>query len=349
MKSLIAIFVLVSVFHPGLTVQPFSDINEAIFHALDVVLRQEMRTGNPATGLPILAPFQSPNEEVSMSFGHLVDLDGELRNVRLDGLDTYQIFDVRLSLLTMRLAFDFMWPQLLATGWYNLNGRFAGLIPIYGQGNYRIDPRSKRGVHEGESRLNFNLIIIFICPRFTWLWLRRCSICGPARKSQHNPHRRSSECAVVGRKNQRLKSNIAAQITRLCIFLAGHPGRTGRRWFGRCHKQGHARPDSEAAGDSPEWNQRIRQRLFAAQNKSLPEQSHARRFNESDAIIVRVLFLFDALLLLSSVSLAATKNKNLAEKFFVINSQLFFLARSKGRWGGVTPETKNQRAADEKM
>lgn len=227
----------------------------------------------------------------------------------------------------------------VSPGWFRFTGREI----------IALTRGVREELHEGESRLNFNLIIFFICPRFTWLWLRRCSICGPARKSQHNPHRRSSECAVVGRKNQRLKSNIAGQITLSCIFLAGHPGRTGRRWFGRCHKQGHARPGSEAAGDSPEWNQRIRQRLFAAQNKSLPEQSHARRFNESDAIIVRVLFLFDALLLLSSVSLAATKNKNLAEKFFVINSQLFFLVRSKGRWGGVTPETKKQRAADEKM
>ena len=101
-----------------------------------------MRNGNPETGFPILAPYQNPNLAVSWKFGHLVDLDGEMRNIRIEGLDGFRITDVRLSLLTMRFVFDFTWPQVLATGWYNLNGRFAGLIPIFGQGNYRIEPRS---------------------------------------------------------------------------------------------------------------------------------------------------------------------------------------------------------------
>lgn len=90
-----------------------------------------------------LWPYQNPQLSVSWKFGHLIDLDGELRNIRIDGLDGFRISDVRQSLLTMRFVFDFVWPQVLATGWYNLNGRFAGLITIFGQGNYRVDPRSE--------------------------------------------------------------------------------------------------------------------------------------------------------------------------------------------------------------
>lgn len=123
--------------------QSISNINEVIFHAFDVLLRDAMRNGNPETGFPILAPYQNPRADVSWQFGHLIDLDGELRNIRIDGLDGFRITDVRLSLLTLRFVFDFTWPQVVATGWYNLNGRFAGLIPIFGQGNYRIDPRSE--------------------------------------------------------------------------------------------------------------------------------------------------------------------------------------------------------------
>ena len=125
-----------------------SNINEVLRHVFDVVLREEMRTGNPYTGFPILAPYQNPNVEVSWQFGHLIDLDGILRNIRVEGLDGYHISDVRLSLLTMRFVFDFTWPQVLATGWYNLNGRFAGLIPIFGQGNFRVDPRSELAHNE---------------------------------------------------------------------------------------------------------------------------------------------------------------------------------------------------------
>lgn len=119
------------------------DLNGAIHHAFDVILREEMRNGNPYTGFPIVAPWIVPQIAVSWKFGHLVELDGEMRNFRLDGLDGFIISDVRLSLLTMRFVFDFVWPQVLATGWYNLNGRFGGLIPIFGQGNFRVDPRSE--------------------------------------------------------------------------------------------------------------------------------------------------------------------------------------------------------------
>lgn len=119
------------------------ELNGAIFHALNVVLRNEMRTGNPYTGFPILAPHRSDRSPVAWRFGHLVDLEGEMRNLRIDGLDGFQILDASLNLRTMRFTFDFNFPQVLATGWYNLNGRFGGLIPIFGQGNFVVDPRSK--------------------------------------------------------------------------------------------------------------------------------------------------------------------------------------------------------------
>lgn len=140
MRKVFALFVVLASLG-GINSIP--NINEVIFHAFDVLLRDLMRDGNPESGFPVLAPFQTDNVEVSWKFGHLIDLDGVLRNVRLEGLDSYRISDARLSLLTMRFVFDFVWPQVLATGWYNLNGRFAGLIPIFGQGNYRVDPRSE--------------------------------------------------------------------------------------------------------------------------------------------------------------------------------------------------------------
>lgn len=143
MKKFFAIFVLLSLSAVNTQVHNEEDLNRALFHALDVVLRAEMRTGNPYTGFPIIAPASVPQSPVDWRFGHLVDLEGELRNVRVEGLDGFIINESRLSLLTMRFTFDFVWPQVLATGWYNLNGRFGGLIPIFGNGNFRIDPRSK--------------------------------------------------------------------------------------------------------------------------------------------------------------------------------------------------------------
>lgn len=135
-----AVLLIVSLLCPGFQSR---GINEALFHAFDVVLREEMRNGNPYTGFPIIAPLQVPSVSVSWKFGHLVELDGELRNLRIEGMDGFIISDVRLSLLTMRFNYDFVWPSVRATGWYNLNGRFGGLIPIFGQGNFLVDPRSE--------------------------------------------------------------------------------------------------------------------------------------------------------------------------------------------------------------
>lgn len=142
----LAVLILIPVLCSGSEVlrNTEQEINDAIFYALDVVLRNEMRNGNPYTGFPVIAPLLVPLfEDVEWRFGHLVDLEGELRNLRIDGLDGFQIINARLSLLTMRFTFDFLFPNIVATGWYNLNGRFGGLIPIFGQGNFRVDMRSK--------------------------------------------------------------------------------------------------------------------------------------------------------------------------------------------------------------
>ncbi|CRK91675.1 CLUMA_CG005324, isoform A [Clunio marinus] len=140
--KIFAFIILVFVFLPGNKSQ--SNINDAIHHAFDVILRDLMRNGNPETGFPVLAPTIIPTLDVSWSIGHLVDLDGQLRNFRIDGLDGFRINDVRLSLLTMRFVFDFIWPNVRFTGWYNLNGRFGGLVPIFGQGNFVLEPRNFR-------------------------------------------------------------------------------------------------------------------------------------------------------------------------------------------------------------
>lgn len=178
MKSFVLVLVVVFAFFAdsGST----RDINDVIFHALDVVLRNEMRNGNPYTGFPVMAPYQAPEEAVSLNFNQLVELDGNLQTVRIDGLDGYSISEVNLNLATMRLNFDFTWPQLLFTGRYNLNGRFAGLIPIFGQGSYHIDPKSEFSLllmsASGKSFIisKSNHSILFRCP---WIWLRNDSIC----------------------------------------------------------------------------------------------------------------------------------------------------------------------------
>lgn len=102
-----------------------------------------MRTGNPYTGFPIMVPLSLDEALMSWNFANLVELDGDLKNVFVSGLDGYQISEALLDFGTSRFNFNFNWPQITAKGFYALSGRFGGLIPIFGQGNYIIDPRSE--------------------------------------------------------------------------------------------------------------------------------------------------------------------------------------------------------------
>ena len=46
--------------------------------------------------------------------------------------------------MQMEFRYDFLFPDVVARGHYDANGRLFGLIPVFGLGNFHIAPRDLR-------------------------------------------------------------------------------------------------------------------------------------------------------------------------------------------------------------
>ncbi|XP_058060650.1 uncharacterized protein LOC131211262 [Anopheles bellator] len=115
-------------------------ILDAIMRRILENIRELLRTGNPETGFPVMAPYNNPNLFINTSFGGLLDFDARFTPMNIIGLDT---FDGRLQveLTTLRFPFELRFTELTASGFYDANGSLWGLIPIFGIGNFQVRPR----------------------------------------------------------------------------------------------------------------------------------------------------------------------------------------------------------------
>ncbi|XP_055539990.1 uncharacterized protein LOC129726857 [Wyeomyia smithii] len=103
--------------------------------------RNIMRNGNPETGFPVVAPYFNEDFFLNASLGGLLDFDIRMTPIRIEGLDA---FDGRLSvdLSNLRFPFEFRYAdEIIIDGFYDMNGRLYGLIPVFGIGNMFIRPK----------------------------------------------------------------------------------------------------------------------------------------------------------------------------------------------------------------
>ncbi|XP_065092043.1 uncharacterized protein LOC135712884 [Ochlerotatus camptorhynchus] len=106
--------------------------------------RQLMRTGNPETGMPVLAPYFNENVLMNVSFGGLFEFDARFTPIHIEGLDAFQ-GRLQVDLSTLQFPYEFRYDdEIVMSGFYDMNGRMYGLIPIFGMGNFFIRPK---GVH----------------------------------------------------------------------------------------------------------------------------------------------------------------------------------------------------------
>uniref|UniRef100_A0A182K5L4 Hemolymph juvenile hormone binding protein n=1 Tax=Anopheles christyi TaxID=43041 RepID=A0A182K5L4_9DIPT len=115
-------------------------ILDAIMRRILENLRDLMRTGNPETGMPILAPYHNPDLFINASFGGLIEFDARFTPMNIIGLDTF-VGRLQVDLATLRFPFEFRFAELSANGFYDANGRLWGLIPIFGIGDFSVRPR----------------------------------------------------------------------------------------------------------------------------------------------------------------------------------------------------------------
>ncbi|XP_058117152.1 uncharacterized protein LOC131288851 [Anopheles ziemanni] len=115
-------------------------ILDAIMRRILENLREMMRTGNPETGMPILAPYHNPDLFINASFGGLLDFDARFTPMNIVGLDSF-VGRLQVDLSNLRFPFEFRFSELSAHGFYDANGRLWGLIPIFGIGDFSVRPR----------------------------------------------------------------------------------------------------------------------------------------------------------------------------------------------------------------
>ncbi|XP_053691326.1 uncharacterized protein LOC128739850 [Sabethes cyaneus] len=135
----ISLLLLVAVGVPDVSSQGI--IIDAAMRRILENFRQMMRTGNPETGFPVIAPYYNEDLFLNTSLGGLLDFDMRMTPIRIEGLDA---FDGRLSvdLSNLRFPFEFRYnDEIIIDGFYDMNGRLYGLIPVFGVGNMFIRPK----------------------------------------------------------------------------------------------------------------------------------------------------------------------------------------------------------------
>ncbi len=70
-----------------------------------------MKTGNPATGLPIMSPLKFEDFPMNSSIG-FISLEGDLKNMIIYDLDKFVVNRVNFNEKTQILEFDFGWNSV---------------------------------------------------------------------------------------------------------------------------------------------------------------------------------------------------------------------------------------------
>uniref|UniRef100_A0A1Y9H2A1 Hemolymph juvenile hormone binding protein n=1 Tax=Anopheles dirus TaxID=7168 RepID=A0A1Y9H2A1_9DIPT len=117
-------------------------LDEALAQLLENI-REILRTGDPERGIPVMAPLQTDQLNVDLSLGGLLDFSAILRNLFVDGLDRFQ-GTLTLNVMLMEFRYDLLFPDVVAHGQYDADGRLFGLIPVFGFGNFHVAPRDLR-------------------------------------------------------------------------------------------------------------------------------------------------------------------------------------------------------------
>ncbi|XP_058822061.1 uncharacterized protein LOC131683782 [Topomyia yanbarensis] len=116
-------------------------IVEAALRRILENFRQIMRNGNPETGFPVIAPYFNEDLFINASLGGLVDFDVRMTPIHIEGLDAF-VGRLGVDLSNLRFPFEFRYDdEIIINGFYDMNGRLYGLIPIFGVGNVFIRPK----------------------------------------------------------------------------------------------------------------------------------------------------------------------------------------------------------------
>ncbi|KAK7790759.1 hypothetical protein R5R35_007464 [Gryllus longicercus] len=101
-------------------------------------LRVVMKEGSEALGVPVLDPLHVNHVEAH-THQSLIDFDGSLDDFVIQGLSDFIIDNIKFSTILLTFNFGFTMPKVSVTGKYDLDSILGNLLPIYGEGPFKVD------------------------------------------------------------------------------------------------------------------------------------------------------------------------------------------------------------------
>ncbi|KAG4065503.1 hypothetical protein HA402_013273 [Bradysia odoriphaga] len=101
-------------------------------------LRYSLRCGFPDQGIPPLAPLYIESAEVNER-GLLYNIQGNVRDFTVAGIDGYTVDTVTLNVLTLRASIGITFPRISLTSLYDFDALLLRFIPIFGHGRLAFD------------------------------------------------------------------------------------------------------------------------------------------------------------------------------------------------------------------
>ncbi|XP_037037130.1 uncharacterized protein LOC119074891 isoform X2 [Bradysia coprophila] len=114
-----------------------SVVDDSIRNLLES-LRYSLRCGFPDQGIPPLAPLYIKSAEVNER-GLLYNIQGNVRDFTVAGIDGYTVDTATLNVLTLRASIGITFPRISLTSLYNLDALLLRFIPIFGHGRLAFD------------------------------------------------------------------------------------------------------------------------------------------------------------------------------------------------------------------
>ncbi|XP_043264889.1 uncharacterized protein LOC122404732 [Colletes gigas] len=97
-------------------------------------LKDTLKTGNQDLGIPVLDPLQKEHVNVDLNAKGVIELKGALDNFRVHGLSSYTVNQGDFKLAGFLANISLTWNEIDLMTKYNVNGKLADLISIYGDG-----------------------------------------------------------------------------------------------------------------------------------------------------------------------------------------------------------------------
>lgn len=100
--------------------------------------KAKMKEGLPNINIPVLDPFRPPEINVDEN-DDKVNFQLIIRNITVLGLSKFSIDYLETSLKHLNLSFIFRLPELIASGYYYMNGKYIKIVPLRGNGSWSLE------------------------------------------------------------------------------------------------------------------------------------------------------------------------------------------------------------------